>query len=1206
MDGIYVPRLIDMAGANTAPYENFLAQAVESNNVDVVDVMLRARCKLPLLCVSRVLLPAATNNYSAIVSLLIQADADVNHDGASALMCAVRMSQVDIVAAILMAEKPPPGIAVDQALAIVLSASPNVINNSHRLIEILLCAGPIGTTANDGLVKATQSSDIALMQLFLKYDIDINYNGGAAVGHATQHNLQHLAAILLQDQKLSPDTASELVRCIPRDSPPMDRVTILSKLLVNGASGINCNELLIVAAEQGDMETAQMLVTYGRDVHGPAVCSVDYNGARCLQKAVALNHLPMLKFLAVDGRPSSFSLSNAFSTIPSQASEDARFLIAETLLQAGAKGPGVNEELLHVVSGPHKSNRLAELLVKHGATVLDETLFSVVSQGLVDLVKILLSGNVSPATCTAAIPMAMKISSPPDRYHIVQLLIAITVSDGTDNMEISNALIALLENTPEDIHLLRVLCQLGKANINSHEGLAVELATRVDNAEILDTVLQSHGGVARPTTVERGLVAAITLPPTASNRRDKVAMLLRGVRPKIALDDALIQEVKNAIASKQDLGVIHVLLDAGADVNARGGAPVWGSIPHPELTDLLLTKRPNAASLAKTFKQAMSQPEPARCILCDKLWRAGVSGETNSDALLHVIKKETTSSIPLLRLMVPRADVNYKEGAGLRTAVKNRFTEGVDLLLNSRPIVPNVATKTAAFQEAMLIQSLQLRHDIVGRLLKAKIPKSPISEALIVAVTSGDFELSEVLIRFGASVEHNSGQAVIFAATSGHHSILKSLIAGEHSTKPSVSILDNAFMSAATLKNKGDRDAYFLVVETLLEAGVRGEALNIALVETVKEGDVNMKLSEMLHRNGASAEYNDGESVIIATRSGYLETLKLLLRKPLPETILKEAYVIVAHLPNQQRYPVIQLLLEAKKSVDRHVINSLTHATQQNPPDRRLIKLLLSHNVFDEGQSMQHAASKQDMETLSLLLETPQALPFISAAFNDAINSEDSWKSTKGIDIMKLLLQKGAKGDAVGDALYKAAEKSKIGLEAHASEFLMVLLQSGANVDYQQGRILQFAVRLLDYDLLQKLLPLASAESKAAAVPLLFLEHENPGMALKFLQAIVDSFQDGDEKIFATFQHGNPDLEHVLFMALSKFPRKPQILDVLLDMGYSPNQSRLAEIDSAIGLEEDPILCWALSQGAPGEHKISNISIENLIEAGGKLFQCRC
>jgi ankyrin repeat protein len=1196
--------LIDTAGANTAPYEHFLSQAVETNNVDIVDVMLRAPNKVPLLCVSRSLLPAAMNDYSAIVSLLIQADADVNYDGASALICAVRMSQVNIVTAILMAEKPPSGIVVDQALAIILSGPTTVINNSHHLIEILLCAGPIGTVANDGLVHATQSSDIALMQLFLKYDIDINYNGGAAVGHAIQHNHQHLAAILLQDQTLAPDTASDLVGCIPRDSSPMDRVAILSKLLVSGASGINCNELLIVAAEQGDMETAQMLVTYGRELHAPPICSVDYNGARCLQKAVALNHFPMLKLLAVEGRPSSFSLSNAFSTMPSQVSEDSRFLIAETLLQAGAKGPGVNEELLHVVSGPQKSNRLAELLVKHGATVLDETLFSVISQGLVGSVQILLSGNVSPATCTAAIPLAMKIADPLGRYHIVQLLLAIAVSDGADNIEVSNALVTLLQNAPEDKPLLHVLCQLGKANINSHEGLAVELATKMEDCEILDTVLRSRGGVARPATVERGLVAAITLPTTDRSRRDKVEMLLRGVKPKIALDDALIQEVRNVIASKQDLGVIQVLLAAGADVNAREGAPVWGSIPHPELTDLFLTKLPNAVTLAKTFKQAMNVPEPARCILCDKLWRAGVSGEINSRSLLHVIKtlKETTSFVPLLRLMVPRSDVNYNQGEALRIAVKNGFIEGIYLLLNARPIVPTAATKSAAFQEAMLIQSLQTRHDIVSRLLKAKIPKSYISEALIIAVTSGDFQLSELLIKFGASVEHNSGQAVIFAATSGHHGILKSLVAGEHSTKPSLSILDNAFMSAATLKDKGDRESYYLVVETILQAGVRGDALNIALVEAVKEGDVNIKLSEMLHRNGASAEYNDGESVIIATRAGYLETLTLLLRKQLPESILKEAYVMVAHLPNQQRYPVIELLLKAKKSVDRHVINSLIHATQQNPPDRRLIKLLLSHNVFDEGQSMQHAASKQDMETLALFLKTPQALPFISAAFNDAVNSEDSWKSTKGIDIMKLLLQKGAKGDAVGEALCKAAEKSLIGSEVHASEFLLVLLQSGANVDYQQGRIIQFAARLLNFDLLQKLLPLASAESKAAAVPLLFLEHDNPGMALKFLQAIVDSMQDGDEKIFATFEHANPELNHVLFMALRKFPRKPQILDVLLDMGYSANQSRMAEIDPAVGLEQDPILCWALSQGAPGEHQISNISIENLIDAGGKRF----
>jgi hypothetical protein len=113
--------------------------------------------------------------------------------------------------------------------------------------------------------------------------------------------------------------------------------------------------------------------------------------------------------------------------------------------------------------------------------VLEETLLGVVSQGWVQTLQTLLSGKVTPATCTAAIPLAMKIRDPLSRYHSIGLLLGPATASGTDNIEISQAVITLLQNEPEDTQLLRLLCQNGKANINAHEGLAVELATKVRN-----------------------------------------------------------------------------------------------------------------------------------------------------------------------------------------------------------------------------------------------------------------------------------------------------------------------------------------------------------------------------------------------------------------------------------------------------------------------------------------------------------------------------------------------------------------------------------------------------------------------------------------------------------------------------------------------------------------------------------------------------
>ncbi|TVY88566.1 Ankyrin [Lachnellula willkommii] len=1195
-------KLLLQYGANATPHDTAFSEAVQNDDVKLVGLLLRARHTVPNECISRLLLPAAISKYDKVVALLAKAGADGDHDNASTLMCAVRTSQVKILAAILLGKSPPSGPSLDRALALVLETPQSGANDSHLTMELLLCAGPVGDAVNDGLIQATKAIDLELMQLLLRYDVDINYKAGAAVGNAIQHKHTFLVEMLLENHTLSTATASELVHHIPRDASPIERTTILSKLLIHGACGTHCNELLIVAADQNDMQTAHMLVTYGKEQNKPPICSVDYNAASCIKKALDRNNLPMIQFLAHEGRATSFSLSNAFAAIPPNLSEESHFQVVETLLRAGAKGPGVDDELHQVAIGPHRSDRLVDILVRHGATVLEETLLGVVTQGSVETLKTLLSGNITPATCTAAIPLAMKLHHPLTRYSIIQLLLGPATAAGTDNIQVSQAVITLLQNTPEDTQLLSLLCQDGKANINAQEGLAIELATKLEGLEILETLLNSPGGLPASATIQRGLRCAIELPFTDIHRRDKVEILLRGVKPQQALDDALIQEIKSTTmaASSADLGVIKVLLDAGADMNAREGAAVWGSIKYPDIMDLMLSKRPSMTSLTKASQQAMNLLEPARCILAEKLWKAGVSGEVNSKSMIHVLKKEKETAIPILKLIVPRADVNHKDGQALRLVIKNMFIEGLDILLAAYPTIPSTATKNAAFVEAMNLPHQLKRLDIVSKLLKVGISKPLISESLITAVITADFPLAELFLRHGASVEHNGGHAVIHAANSGHSSILKSLVSSQHCTKPSEIVLTSAFTAAMALKEKGDRDSHYLVAKILLEAGVQGEPINVALVASVREGDVNLKLSQLLYNNGASAEWNGGEAVYIASQNpGCTETLSLLLQKQVSENVLKDAYVIVAGLPNQQRYPVIERLLKAGKAIDRHVINSLVHAIQQTPPDRRLIKLLLSYDAYDEGQSIIYAAQSQDVETLELLVDSPKAAPFMSAAFNDTMSNDMQWQSFKGIGIMRLMLEKGASGDPLAEALCKAAGRAfidkqetfricpstKIVLNQRmlteteqvlATEFLPVLLQFGADVNYQQGRVLQWATKRFSLDLTKKLLPHASPHSKAMAIPYLFSAGTDPTAVLKCIQAFMDSMQDGDEHVYNTFEHPTPDLAHVLFLALEKFARKPQILT---NVNFH-SKSGFTPLILAIQGQRPDIVCKLIAKGA--------------------------
>jgi ankyrin repeat protein len=1166
-----------------------------NNEIEVVNLLLRAKNGVSEQCLTDCLLPASSNGSLEVVLLLLRAGARGDHHNSEAFMLAIQADRADLAVAFLTGPNPPAPTSLNEALDSLLSGSSSSLKDRHDLIEIILCASPEGNAANDGLFKATLLANVETMQLLLAYNVNINYNGGAAVEHAIKRNRSDLVGILLQNQELTPEIASDLVHYIPRNIASPDRISVLSKLLVSGASGTYCNELLITSAEQNDLDLAHLLLFYGRDENLPSVCSVDYNAAKCLQVAVAQQNVPMVKILALEGKPSKYSVAKAFSAIPTRLSRDNQYMLIQSLLRAGAEGSEVDAAFYGAVTETQKSIRLIELFMHHGVSIPDQTLFSAVSQGSVDILSILMSGDISPDSCSAAIQLALNLPSNAIRFRIVGLLLGPVRSSGSDRAEISQSVIHILRHCPEDVKLLSLLCYDGKANINSQEGLAVDLGVKNSNPVILDVLLQSKGGLPTEETITRALKSALDLPLTDSHRQHKIDALLRHSKPQDALDNSLIQEIKSSITLKQFSPVIEVLLTAGANVNAQNGAPVCWAVSDPAIMDLLLTKRPSIKSLSIAFPLAMTFQEPARHILCEKLLLAGACGEEISKALCALIK-DGPSSTSLMELLLPHADVNFDDGRALKLAVRRGFVEGVDILLKPRTIMPSQTTKAKAFEEAMKLKSKQDRSIIVKKLLEVGIPELLISDALVFAANVVDIELSEVLLEFGASVDFKGGIAIRSAASTGACKLLKLLVAEEHPSKPSLSALTSGFGGAMALRVK-DKDAYFEVVQILLGAGMKGEAIDAALVDAVKEGDSNLKLCQLLHDGGASVEWQHGEAVDIATKLASIETLTLFLRKEPSQSVLTRAYKSALDLPKQQRNQVLAQILKAGKSIDKHVTNTLIFATQQTPSDRELIKLLLSYEVYDEGQSMIHAAISLDLRTLTLLVNSSKTSAYISSAFEKISGVKSLWQSATGLGIIEIMLKKGASGNSVGEALYQCVKKCEVGKDNLASKFLDILLQYNADVNYQRGLPLQQAALQFNIALIKKLVPGAISETKAMAIPYLFTacDDKEPLMTALLCFSSSSQHEDGFD---VYFKHPDTSLLPVLFTALDKFPRETQILRALLDIGYPPNQWKLHEVHADTDNETEPwpIICWALEQP---QKRISSANIEMLIDEGG-------
>jgi hypothetical protein len=344
-------------------------------------------------------------------------------------------------------------------------------------------------------------------------------------------------------------------------------------------------------------------------------------------------------------------------------------------------------------------------------------------------------------------------------------------------------------------------------------------------------------------------------------------------------------------------------------------------------------------------------------------------------------------------------------------------------------------------------------------------------------------------------------------------------------------------------------------------------------------------------------EWNEGEALDIATQSSSFKTLSLFLQQQPSEAVLNRAYKSALYLPKESRFEIIELLLKAGKSIDKQVSDTLMTVTKESSGDLRLVKLLLDHDAFDSGESITNAARTLDVETLKVLLGTPKAVPHIHSAFKNVIATGFDWQSEKGLSVMKILLESGASGDVVGEALSRAVENFADPPGPLANDFVDVLLRYGADTNYQHGLSLQRAAALVDIGLLEKLLPGATTDSKAMAIPYIFKSCNEPTTLVRAIQAFNDSL-DADEKISITgFVHPDSLLEPVLFMALERCPKKPQVLKALLDIGYDPNQWIPRGIAPTLAAEPWPILCWAIEQP---EKAISNTNLELLIDSGGK------
>ena len=381
------------------------------------------------------------------------------------------------------------------------------------------------------------------------------------------------------------------------------------------------------------------------------------------------------------------------------------------------------------------------------------------------------------------------------------------------------------------------------------------------------------------------------------------------------LDKALEEVVKES----RSVGGARALLNKGADVNSIRHAPKKGFN--------IIRDKARVPTPVNHVKQAVLNSDTQMVTL---LAQSGASASSKNEALAVAIRHERDEHEIVGTLLQSGANPNLAGESILETAVSMQKLASVELLLRA----------------------------------PAELPKEFLDAAPPVAVSSGQLEMTILLLIYGANVDYREAQALNEAIRLGRIDLTLILLGGN----PSAQYASRAFQYAFSSSGTGNVEEKYDMIHILLESGAVGHHVNETLVEVTTRGHPYHSIGELLVRFRASARHKDGRALQIAVAKGDVSMLSILLRANPKDSDVSNALRYLPQTFQNSTYDIMSLLLLCGANgepVDR----ALTRAVQQGAGN--VVGLLLDNRACvdtDDARAIQISVLKGDLQILEALL----------------------------------------------------------------------------------------------------------------------------------------------------------------------------------------------------------------------------------------------
>ena len=965
--------------------ESILSKAIASQSPKLVSYLLRSRSTTDGGVLSKSLLIAVEHGQMEIVSLLVTYGACTTLENLSALRKAVQVQRIDLVLAIMKGvENSERSDIASSVIGDAFSTSSTLAVEEQRLlIDILLCAGAKGDPVAQVLLQVVQANHRSIARLLIKHGADLGFKNAEALRIVVaSKDMDMLSTLLLG--KVPEAVSGIAVDEIPHTCSDHQTYSMLSLLITKGAGSGTLNRALLQAVQHRRNETMRLLLDHQADVN--------IENCQPLRMAVIGSDVTSLKTLLTKGRPHPEAMQDLLPLM-AQHPLSVKFPMFEAIINAAGQHKInvaiLNDTMLDALKRPSQDEiaqfliPLVDLLITTGASVDVQRgkCFRLAAEtGSSKLLELLMSTMSDPTSLSPAVEVSRKMGNEKRRGEFLCTL----VKHGARGSEIDQAFVDLIEESSADTILLQLL--LKYADFEYLGGRALIAAMRLLSTHLVASIIDT----GRTSDKMRYKAWKTLYEAGIKQRLAKATLLLQAGIGQDGLDKALISE----IGANRDSQVIRLLLDHKASCDYDGGKSLKLAIHNHdgEILEQLVASRPKYRTVQAMIHEASAIPEVQVRLQClSLLIRGGANGEPVSQALLQEVEVPGHRDPQAIRFLVDHgATVDYFDGKAIKFVASAPL--GVDIL-SILLSVTRASTLVATLVPIVMKHPQDIRIALMQVLLDHGADGVSLGEALVNAVYEGTAAQPtiELLLKHGASVDHNRAQAIKVAAHAKLNSILIRLL----EQNPSTEFLEETLPVALQIASPPSASIMAerlctvqLLTRNLTKPGIADEPL----IQAVREED--NELIRYWIKHGANPNSEDGKSVVIAAQKFNLRSLQYLFRSKTTVTSYTCSRAFAAMPTDDSRWrtqdhltPGIDRILisagAAGAAVDQTFLCALKSSHELAA---RFIRLVLDHHTpldvnFESGRSLCIATEKARVDVVTYLLQQVPKESILRTAF---------------------------------------------------------------------------------------------------------------------------------------------------------------------------------------------------------------------------------